>query len=58
MSAENRPAIKDKDRPNMSSFSWQDPFLLDDQLEEDERMIGESARAFSQDRLTSRATRP
>ena len=54
MDIENRPLIKDKDRPNMAGFSWEDPFLLDSQLEEDERMIGESARAFSQDRLASR----
>ncbi|MBY6157790.1 acyl-CoA dehydrogenase [Pseudooceanicola nitratireducens] len=49
-----RPVLKDKDRPNMSSFNWEDPFLLNEQLEEDERMIGESARAFSQDRLAPR----
>ncbi|WP_370316276.1 acyl-CoA dehydrogenase [Sagittula sp.] len=54
MDAENRPILKDKDRPNMSSFSWEDPFLLNEQLEEDERMIGESARAFCEERLAPR----
>ena len=49
-----RPVLKDKDRPNMASFSWEDPFLLNEQLEEDERMLGEAARAFCQDRLAPR----
>ena len=30
--------LKAKDAPDLSSFSWEDPFLLEDQLEEDERM--------------------
>ncbi len=29
-------------------FSWNDPFLLDDQLSEEERMIRDSAQAFAQ----------
>ncbi|WP_282602364.1 acyl-CoA dehydrogenase [Paracoccus sp. PARArs4] len=32
-------------------FVWQDPFLLDDQLTEDERMIRDAAQAFAADRL-------
>ncbi len=35
-------------------FVWSDPFLLDDQLTEDERLIMETARAFAQDRLLPR----
>ena len=38
-------------------FQWEDPFLLRDQLTEDERMIADSARAFAQDRLMSRVER-
>jgi glutaryl-CoA dehydrogenase len=38
----------------MASFNWQDPFQLDDQLSEDERLIRDSARAYAQDRLLSR----
>ncbi|WP_373356777.1 acyl-CoA dehydrogenase [Pseudoroseicyclus sp. CXY001] len=37
-------------------FTWEDPFLLRDQLEEDERMIGEAARAFAADKLAPRVT--
>jgi glutaryl-CoA dehydrogenase len=33
------------------SFDWADPFLFDDQLEDDERMIRDTARAFAADRL-------
>jgi glutaryl-CoA dehydrogenase len=32
-----RPQTKDK--PAKATFQWDDPFLLDDQLTEDERMI-------------------
>ncbi|KGJ10975.1 acyl-CoA dehydrogenase (plasmid) [Paracoccus versutus] len=35
-------------------FSWSDPFLLDDQLTEEERMIRDSAAAFAADRLAPR----
>ena len=45
-----------KDKPDMSSFDWADPFLFEDQLTEDERMISASSRAFAQDRLATRVT--
>ena len=32
-------------------FPWDDPFLLDDQLSGEERLIRDSARSFAQDRL-------
>ncbi|MFW2543814.1 acyl-CoA dehydrogenase family protein, partial [Primorskyibacter sp. 2E107] len=35
-------------------FNWADPFLLDDQLSDEERMISSSARAFAQDKLLPR----
>ncbi|WP_449045821.1 acyl-CoA dehydrogenase [Paracoccus versutus] len=35
-------------------FSWSDPFLLEDQLTEEERMIRDSAAAFAADRLAPR----
>ena len=35
-------------------FVWDDPFLLDDQLSEEERMIRDSARAYAQERLQPR----
>jgi len=38
----------------MGKFDWADPFLLDDQLSEDERMIRDTARGYAQDRLAPR----
>ena len=32
-------------------FAWDDPFLLDDQLSGEERLIRDSARSFAEDRL-------
>ncbi len=40
--------------PKGAPFKWEDPFLLDEQLTEDERMISETARAYAQDRLATR----
>ena len=40
-----------KDRPELSRFDWQDPLMLASQLNEDERMIAESARAFAAEHL-------
>ncbi|MEI5677325.1 acyl-CoA dehydrogenase [Mesorhizobium sp. CGMCC 1.15528] len=37
-----------------ASFVWNDPFLLEDQLTEDERMIRDAAAAFAVDKLASR----
>ena len=48
------PTIRDKDKPDLSSFEWSDPFYLDSQLEEDERLIAESARSFAQQQLQPR----
>ncbi|WP_242138979.1 acyl-CoA dehydrogenase [Sphingomonas sp. TREG-RG-20F-R18-01] len=38
----------------MARFDWADPFFLDDQLEDDERMIRDTARAYAQDKLAPR----
>ena len=38
----------------MGKFDWADPFLLDDQLTDDERMIRDTARAYAEDRLAPR----
>ncbi|HKP79964.1 MAG TPA: acyl-CoA dehydrogenase family protein, partial [Phenylobacterium sp.] len=38
----------------MISFNWDDPFLLEEQLSEDERQIRDAARTFAERRLASR----
>ncbi|MEM6666119.1 MAG: acyl-CoA dehydrogenase family protein, partial [Pseudomonadota bacterium] len=40
--------------PVPARFQWDDPFLLNDQLSEDERLIMETARAYAQERLLPR----
>ncbi|HEY5819406.1 MAG TPA: acyl-CoA dehydrogenase, partial [Mesorhizobium sp.] len=37
-----------------ATFVWSDPFLLEDQLSEDERMIRDAAAAFASDKLMPR----
>ena len=39
-----------------TAFHWDDPFLWQQQLSEDERMIEEAARAYCQDKLLPRVT--
>ena len=46
--------LKPKDRAELSSFTWSDPFLLDAQLTDEERMIRDTAAAFAADRLAPR----
>src|SRR6187401_3074562 len=37
-----------------AQFDWQDPFYLDGQLTEEERMVRDSSRAYAQDKLMPR----
>jgi len=48
-------ALQPKSNPTGGgSFMWDDPFLLRDQLNEDEILIMETARAYAQDKLLPR----
>lgn len=51
-----KPALKPKDAPDLGAFTWDDPFRLNDQLSEEERMLAEGARAFAQEKLAPRVT--
>jgi glutaryl-CoA dehydrogenase len=42
---------------DLATFNWEDPFLLDAQLTDDERMLRDAARAFAQGRLQPRVLR-
>jgi len=42
---------------DLASFNWEDPFLLEAELTDDERMLRDGARAFAQDRLQPRVLR-
>lgn len=48
------PTLRAKDAPDLGSFDWADPFRLDSQLTEDERMIRDSAKAYAQEKLQPR----
>ena len=48
------PKLKPKDAPDLGRFDWQDPFRLDDQLTEEERMLRDGARAYAQEKLQPR----
>ncbi len=41
-------------RAKPAALVWEDPFLLEDQLSDEERMIRDAARDYCQDRLASR----
>lgn len=41
-------------RSRMPQMTWEDPFLLESQLSEEERMIRDTANAYCQDKLLSR----
>ena len=42
---------------DLAAFNWEDPFLLEEQLTDDERMLRDGARAFAQGRLQPRVLR-
>ena len=51
------PTIREKDKPDLGAFDWADPFLLNTQLAEEERLIADSARSFAQETLQPRVTK-
>jgi len=50
----DKPTLKAKDSPSLSSFNWEDAFMLETQLHDDEIMIRDSARAYAQEKLQPR----
>ncbi len=42
--------------PVIKSFNWEDPFGLDDQLTDEERMVRDTAENYAQDQLQPRVT--
>jgi glutaryl-CoA dehydrogenase len=48
------PKLKAKDAPDLGRFDWEDPFRLDDQLTEEERMLRDAARDYAQAKLQPR----
>ena len=54
MDMPTKPFLKDKDAPDLARFDWQDPFRMEDQLTEDERMMRDAARTYAQEKLQPR----
>ena len=50
----DKPTLKAKDAPDLGSFDWQDPFRLDDQLTEEERLVRDTAHSYAQAKLQPR----
>jgi len=50
----DKPKLKAKDAPDLGRFDWQDPFRMEDQLSEEERMLRDAARAYAQEKLQPR----
>ncbi|QRZ15129.1 acyl-CoA dehydrogenase [Paracoccus methylovorus] len=53
----DRPKLKPKDVPELSRFEWEDALRLDGQLTEDEWMLRDASRSFSQEKLQPRVIR-
>ena len=47
-------SLKLKDVPGLSRFNWDDPLFLEQQLDEEERMMRDAARTFAQEKLQPR----
>ncbi len=54
MTALSKKAAHAADAHKVARFDWEDPFLLDEQLTDDERMIRDTARAYAQEKLLPR----
>ena len=54
MDGDLKENVKSGMGPNLGPFSWDDPFLLEEQLEEDERLLRDAAKNFAEDKLAPR----
>ena len=52
-----KPIVKSKDAPDLGVFSWSDPFYLEQQLSEEERMLRDASNTFAQEKLQPRITK-
>lgn len=46
--------LSPQSKPDLSSFQWDDAFLLESQLSDEERMLRDAAKAYAQERLQPR----
>ncbi len=50
----DRPETKSSPATTWASFSWEDPFRLEQQLTDDERLVMDTARQYAQEQLAPR----
>ena len=51
-------SLKNTKQINKNFFNWKDPFLLEDQLQTDEKIIRNTAKSFSKEKLLPRIKSP
>lgn len=49
-----QPKLSAQSKPDLESFTWDDAFLLNDQLSEEERMLRDAAAQYAQEKLQPR----
>ena len=54
MAEVDQQSTRDRKHGSGGQFAWADPFLLEEQLSDDERMIRDTARDYAQDKLQPR----
>ncbi len=52
--AEAQRSVESAKGAGAARFAWDDPFLLDEQLSDEERLIRDTARAYAQEKLQPR----
>ena len=52
--SELSPSSPEQSRAKPAALQWEDPFLLDQELSDEERMIRDSASSYAQDKLQVR----
>ncbi len=52
--AADKAMAKPNPAASWASFNWEDPFRLEQQLTDDERMVSDTARQFAQGRTAAR----
>ncbi len=47
--------MSDRHGPSLSALSWEDPFRVEDQVTDEERLIRDTAATYAQEKLQPRA---
>ena len=53
-----KPIVKSKDAPDLGVFTWSDPFQLEQQLSEEERMLKDASKTFAHKNCSHELLKP